>query len=211
MNNKFKPGDGRRKKFAFDKGRQVDLLALEEVKELIPFNNIRRDHLIEYLHFLQDKYKFLYSRHLRALAELMKLSMAEVFEVASFYAHFTIVDDGEKLPEITIRVCESLTCSLFGGDDLYEKLQNKHKGKIRILKAPCMGKCDFAPALEIEHNHIDHANVEKVDEIIKNKDYHPKKTEYISYNQYIDEGGLEVLVFLRLKNGNLLEQIKAQE
>jgi len=190
MNRRYKPGEGRRKKFAFDKGRQIDLMALEDVKALVPFNNIRRDHLIEYLHFLQDEYKFLYAKHLRALAEIMKLSMAEVFEVASFYAHFTIIDDNDdELPEITIRVCESLTCSLFGGDDLYKNLQSKHKDKVRVLKAPCMGKCDFAPALEIEHNHIDKANLDKVDAVIKNKDFHPQKAEFISFEKYIDEGG----------------------
>ena len=202
MNNKFKPGDGRRKKFAFDKGRQVDMLALEDVKSLVPFNNIRRDHLIEYLHFLQDKYKFLYAKHLRALSEIMKLSMAEVFEVASFYAHFTIIDDNDdELPEITIRVCESLTCSLFGGDDLYKNLQSKHKDKVRVLKAPCMGKCDFAPALEIEHNHIDKATIDKVDDVIKNKDFHPKKIEYISFDKYVDQGGY--VLFNKVKSNEV--------
>ena len=202
MNNKFKPGDGRRKKFAFDKGRQVDMLALEDVKSLVPFNNIRRDHLIEYLHFLQDKYKFLYAKHLRALSDIMKLSMAEVFEVASFYAHFTIIDDNDdELPEITIRVCESLTCSLFGGDDLYKNLQSKHKDKVRVLKAPCMGKCDFAPALEIEHNHIDKATIDKVDDVIKNKDFHPKKVEYISFDKYIDQGGY--VLFNKVKSNEV--------
>ena len=101
MNRRYKPGEGRRKKFAFDKGRQVDLLALEDVKKLVPFNHIRRDHLIEYLHFLQDEYKFLYAKHLRALSEIMKLSMAEVFEVASFYAHFTIIDDNDEKWDIS--------------------------------------------------------------------------------------------------------------
>jgi NADH:ubiquinone oxidoreductase subunit F (NADH-binding)/NADH:ubiquinone oxidoreductase subunit E len=202
MNNKFKPGDGRRKKFAFDKGRQVDMLALEDVKSLVPFNNIRRDHLIEYLHFLQDKYKFLYAKHLRALSDIMKLSMAEVFEVASFYAHFTIIDDNDdELPEITIRVCESLTCSLFGGDDLYKNLQSKHKDKVRVLKAPCMGKCDFAPALEIEHNHIDKATIDKVDDVIKNKDFHPKNIEYISFDKYIDQGGY--VLFNKVKSNEV--------
>ena len=202
MNRRYKPGEGRRKKFAFDKGRQVDLLALEDVKKLVPFNNIRRDHLIEYLHFLQDEYKFLYAKHLRALSEIMKLSMAEVFEVASFYAHFTIIDDNDdELPEITIRVCESLTCSLFGGDDLYKNLQSIHKDKVRVLKAPCMGKCDFAPALEIEHNHIDKATIDKVDDVIKNKDFHPKKIEYISFDKYVDQGGY--VLFNKVKSNEV--------
>ena len=123
MNSNYKPGEGRRKKFAFDKGRQLDTLSLNEVREMLPINDIRRDHLIEYLHILQDKFKFLYARHLRALAEVMKLSMAEVYEVASFYAHFTIVSEkDEKLPDITIRVCESLTCEMFGSKDILKDL-----------------------------------------------------------------------------------------
>ena len=170
MNSKYKPGEGRRKKFAFDKGRQLDAISLEEVKDILPMYDIRRDHLIEYLHILQDKFKFLYSRHLRALADVMKLSMAEVYEVASFYAHFTILDDkDDKLPDTTIRVCESLTCSLFGGEKLYKDLEKKYEGRVRVLKAPCMGKCDFAPALEVEHNHVDNATLDKVENVIKKK------------------------------------------
>ena len=190
MNSKYKPGEGRRKKFAFDKGRQLDPLSLEEVKNLLPLNDIRRDHLIEYLHFLQDKFKFLYARHLRALASVMKLSMAEVYEVASFYAHFTIVDDkDEKLPDITIRVCDSLTCSLFGSEKLYDDLSNKYKGRVRILKAPCMGKCDYAPALELEHNHVDNATLDKVEEAITNKAFHPAISKFIDLDSYIKGGG----------------------
>ena len=190
MNSNYKPGEGRRKKFAFDKGRQLDSLSLKEVKEILPLNDIRRDHLIEYLHILQDNFKFLYSRHLRALADVMKLSMAEVYEVASFYAHFTIVDDkDEKLPDITVRVCESLTCSLFGSEKLYEELSNKYKGKARILKAPCMGKCDYAPALEVEHNHVDNATLDKVDQVIKSKSFHPIISKFIDLENYISNGG----------------------
>ena len=200
MNSKYKPGEGRRKKFAFDKGRQLDPLSLEEVKNLLPLNDIRRDHLIEYLHFLQDKFKFLYARHLRALASVMKLSMAEVYEVASFYAHFTIVDDkDEKLPDITIRVCDSLTCSLFGSEKLYDDLSNKYKGRVRILKAPCMGKCDYAPALELEHNHVDNATLDKVEEAITNKAFHPAISKFIDLDSYIKGGGYSLFKKLKSK------------
>jgi formate dehydrogenase len=207
MNSRFKPGDGRRKKFAFDKGRQVDAVAVEEVKTLVPYENIRRDHLIEYLHFLQDKYKFIYTKHLRALADVMKLSMSEVFEVASFYAHFTIVDDGEESPpDITIRVCESLTCSLFGAENLFSQLINKYKGSVRILKAPCMGKCDFAPALEVEHNHVDNATLDKVNDVIINKDFHPKETNFINLKKYKNDGGYSL--FKKIKSNEVTyEQI----
>ena len=190
MNNKYKPGQGRRKKFAFDKGRQIDALSLEEIKSILPIENIRRDHLIEYLHILQDKYKFLYAKHLRALADVMKLSMAEVYEVASFYAHFTIVDDNDaKLPDVTIRVCESLTCSLFGSEELYKGLENKYEGRVRVLKAPCMGKCDYAPALEVEHNHVDNATLEKVDNVISKKLFKPVISNYIDLDSYVNDGG----------------------
>ena len=190
MDSKYKPGEGRRKKFAFDKGRQLDSISLEEVRKILPIHDIRRDHLIEYLHVLQDKFKFLYARHLRALADVMKLSMAEVYEVASFYAHFTILDDkDEKLPDITIRVCESLTCNLFESEKLYEDLSKKYKGKVRVLNAPCMGICDYAPALEVEHNHVDNATVDKVDKVITNKLFNPVISKFIDLDNYIKEGG----------------------
>ena len=190
MKNKYKPGEGRRKKFAFDKGRQLDARAYEEIEELFSSEIMQRDHLIEYLHVINDKYNGLHSKHLKALAEMMKLSMAEVFEVATFYAHFTIVDEGEQdIPEITIRVCESLTCSLFGSDDLYKNLLKKHSKRIRILKAPCMGKCDFAPALEIGHNHVNNATTEKVDNIILKQKFSPEKVNFIDFIDYKKNNG----------------------
>jgi len=196
----FKPGGGRRKKFAFDKGRQVDERSLKEVSNLLKHKNIRRDHLIEYLHLLQDNFKVLHTKHLRALSSVMKLSMAEVFEVATFYAHFTIIDDGDKnIPDITVRVCESLTCSMFGSENLYKELKNKYKENVRILKAPCMGKCDFAPALEIGHNHVDNATLSKVSTAIKNKDVSPKLTNFINFSDYKQSGGYVLLKNIKNK------------
>ena len=134
MDSKYKPGEGRRKKFAFDKGRQLDPSAYEEIEELLSLEIIRRDHLIEYLHIINDYFNGLHTKHLRALAEIMKISMAEVFEVATFYAHFTVIDDEEaRIPDITIRVCESLTCNLFESDQLYSDLVQTHGAKVRAV------------------------------------------------------------------------------
>ena len=112
--------------------------------------------------------------------------------------HFTIVDDkDERLPEITVRVCESLTCSLFGSEKLYEELTNKYKGKVRVLKAPCMGKCDYAPALEVEHNHVDNATLNKVDKVISNKLFNPVISKFIDLKTILV---MEVIHFLKLKS-----------
>ena len=101
--------------------------------------------------------------------------MAEVFEVATFYAHFTVIDDEEaRIPDITIRVCESLTCNLFKSEQLYSDLVKKHGTKVRILKAPCMGLCDLAPALSIGQQQVGNATVSKVSNIIETKDLKPQ-------------------------------------
>ena len=123
MTIKNKRAPGRRKKVYFNKGRQVDKLSLNEANGLLTnFFPLKKDMLIEYLHLFNDKYNGLYARHLRALAELMKLSMAEVYEVASFYAHFHLVD-GENItsPEITIKVCDSVTCAMNGAEEIYKE------------------------------------------------------------------------------------------
>ncbi|MEE8559421.1 MAG: NAD(P)H-dependent oxidoreductase subunit E, partial [Alphaproteobacteria bacterium] len=113
------PGSGRRKAPAFPKGRQLDPAAREAIRDLLGDRPRARDLLIEHLHLIQDRYGCLSAVHLHALADEMKLPMAEVYEVASFYAHFDIVLDGEAAPaEITIRVCDSLTCEMLGAQAL---------------------------------------------------------------------------------------------
>ena len=153
-------GKGRRT----PKGRQVEDEALSEVKSLLANRPRQKDLLIEFLHLIQDKYGYLSAQHLCALAEELKLSMAEVYEVASFYAHFDIVKEDETPPpKLTIRVCDSLSCELAGAQKLREELQNGlDPNEVRVLRAPCMGRCDTAPTLEIGHNHIDYASTEKV-------------------------------------------------
>src|SRR6516162_809031 len=141
------PGSGRRRGPNQPKGRQVDSAALTEVQALLEQRERRRDLLIEHLHLLQDHFGCLHARHLAALAEEMRLALVEVYEVASFYAHFDIVMDGEvPPPATTVRVCDSLSCELAGAAQLLTALQDKF-GEIRIVRASCMGGCDKAPVV----------------------------------------------------------------
>lgn len=194
----WKDGSGKGRKTP--KGRQLDDKAALEVRDLLGERPRRRDLLIEYLHLVQDKYKCLSAEHLRALAEEMRLAQAEVYEVATFYAHFDVVKEGEQSPpDLTIRVCDSLSCELAGAQQLLRDLAAKYGGggKVRVLRAPCMGRCDTAPVLELGHNHIDHATVEKVDTAIASDDTHVKIPAYETLETYQAAGGYQALVKLR--------------
>ncbi len=182
------------------KGRQVAEDILAEVRELLGDRPRRRDLLIEHLHLVQDTYGHLSAGHLAALAEEMRLSQAEVYEVASFYAHFDVVKEGADVPPaLTIRVCDSLSCELAGSEELLRDLAAKYngKGKVRVLRAPCMGRCDTAPALEIGHNHIDHADLDKVAGAIGSDDTHAHIPVYEHYDSYAASGGYAELTALR--------------
>src|SRR5579883_854514 len=146
------PGSGRRRGRDMPKGRQVDPGALAEVQALLGARPRARDLLIEHLHLLQDKYHCLHARHLAALAQEMRLALVEVYEVASFYAHFDIVMDGEEPPPpITVRVCDSLSCAMMGGARLLGELADRLGPGVRVVRAPCMGGCDKAPLVGIVH------------------------------------------------------------
>ena len=190
-------GKGRRT----PKGRQFEDEALSEVKFLLEDKPRQKNLLIEFLHLIQDKYGYLSAQHLCALAEELKISMAEVYEVASFYAHFDIVKENETPPpELTIRVCDSLSCELAGAQRLREELQNGLDPKeVRVLRAPCMGRCDAAPTLEIGHNHIDHASTGKVKAAISEKQFHCRIPEYEEFQDYFSNGGYQTLLDLRLE------------
>src|SRR5262245_36555778 len=140
------PGSGRRKTRPTPKGRQIDPAALAEVRALLGDRPRRGDLLIEHLHLIQDAYGCLHARHLAALAQEMRLALAEVFEVASFYAHFDIVMEGETPPPpMTVRVCDSLSCALFGAERLRAELETRlNPDDARVLRAPCMGACHLA-------------------------------------------------------------------
>ncbi len=200
----WKNGSGKGRKTP--KGRQYDDNALKEVEELLGNLELRSDLLIEHLHCVQDKFGHLSMRHLRALAELLKMSMAEVYEVATFYAHFDVVREDEKAPPaLTIRVCDSLSCELAGSNELKAALENGlDVNQVRVLRAPCMGRCDTAPTLELGHNHIDYATVEKVQAAISSGDTNVKIPDYETLKTYMEKGGYSKLKSLE-KSGNWQE------
>jgi formate dehydrogenase len=181
------------------KGRQLDDQAWDEVKALLGDEPRRRDLLIEYLHRIQDTYNCLSAAHLRALAEEMRLGQAEVYEVATFYAHFEVVKEGEPVPPaLTIRVCDSLSCELAGAEALQKALEDGlDANAVRVVRAPCMGRCDTAPVLEIGHNHIDHADLAKVEVAIAADDTHAHVPDYEAFDAYVAGGGYAELKALR--------------
>ncbi|THH37387.1 NADH-quinone oxidoreductase subunit F [Aliishimia ponticola] len=183
------------------KGRQLDDRAHEEVCALMQDRPRRRDLLIEFLHLIQDSYGHLSATHLRALAEEMRLSMAEVYEVATFYAHFDVVKEDEAPPPaLTIRVCDSLACELAGAEQLQAALEEGlDPAEVRVLRAPCMGRCDTAPVLELGHHHIDNATPEKVRAAIDSQDFHAHIPSYETFESYCKSGGYETLRTLRAK------------
>jgi len=193
----WKSGQGKGRRTT--KGRQFDNVALANVRALLGDKPRRTDLLIEHLHLIQDKYGHLSADHLRALAEEMRLSQAEVYEVATFYAHFNVMDaDQTPPPALTIRVCDSLACELAGAQQLMAKLKDGlDPSEVRVLRAPCMGRCDTAPVLEIGHNHIDNATSEKVDATIAAGDFHAHVPDYETYATYAVEGGYSELKALR--------------
>ena len=190
---------GRGKGRVTPKGRQLDDTAHAEVRALLGDGDRRRDLLIEFLHLIQDEYDCLSAAHIRALAEEMRLGQAEIYEVASFYAHFDVVKEGEAPPPaLTIRVCDSLSCELAGAEALQAALRSGlDPAQVRVLRAPCMGRCDTAPVLELGHNHIDHANVEAVNAAIAAGDIHARIPDYQGLGDYTSCGGYETLTNLR--------------
>jgi formate dehydrogenase beta subunit len=188
------PGSGRRRGRDQPKGRQVDQQSLTEVRALLGGEPRRRDLLIEFLHLLQDKYHCLHARHLAALAVEMKLALVEVYEVASFYAHFDIVmADETPPPEMTVRVCDSLTCELLGAQKLLAELPAKLGAKVRVVRAPCMGGCHNAPVVAIGHALHEHATVDSVAGAIAKGETHPHPTSYPDLAAYRAQGGYKLL------------------
>src|SRR5437588_5908420 len=134
------------------KGRQIDPAALDEVRAPLGERPRRRDLLIEHLHLIQDRYGHLSAAHLAALAQQMRLALAEVYEVATFYAHFDVVKEGEAPPPpVTVRVCDSLSCAMAGAEHLLAELPVRLGRNVRVLRAPCMGACDRAPVCAVGH------------------------------------------------------------
>ncbi|MFT5064627.1 MAG: formate dehydrogenase [Yoonia sp.] len=181
------------------KGRQLDDAAHADVLALLGDQPPVRDLLIEYLHLIQDKYGCLSAAHLRALSEEMRIGQAEIYEVATFYAHFDVVKESEAAPPaLTIRVCDSLSCELAGAAALQKALTDGLDAReVRVVRAPCMGRCDTAPVLELGHAHIDNATVEKVEAAIAGGHTHATIPDYETYEAYCANGGYAELASLR--------------
>src|SRR5580704_6973608 len=157
-----KPGGGRRRPGRTPKGRQVDPQARKEVQALLGMRPRQRDLLIEHLHLIQDHYGHLSAAHLAALAQEMKMALTEVYEVATYYAHFDVVKEGETPPPaVTVRVCDSLSCALAGAEHLLAGLPKKLGPGVRVVRAPCMGACDRAPACAVGHVQVLNADMAK--------------------------------------------------
>jgi len=185
---------GRRKPRRTQKGRQVDLQALDEVRALLGDHPRRRDLLIEHLHLIQDQYGHLSAAHLAALAAEMRMALAEVYEVATFYAHFDVVKEGEHAPPpITVRVCDSLSCAMKGAEDLLETLPAQLGGAVRIMRAPCMGACHQAPVCAVGHVQVPNADEAKLAEALTHGTHAHAAAPDRDIAAYRLEGGYKLL------------------
>jgi formate dehydrogenase len=188
------PASGRRQGRNHPKGRQVEPAALDEVCALLGARERRRDLLIEFLHLIQDRYGHLSARHLAALAEEMRLPQAEVYEVATFYAHFDVVLENETPPPaITVRVCESLSCAMAGSAALMAELERTLGPGVRVIPAPCVGRCDTAPAVAVGQGQVNTATAKSVAEAVRRRAVAPAVPNYPRLEAYRAAGGYGVL------------------
>ncbi len=181
------------------KGRAIDPTAIAEVRALLADRERRRDLLIEHLHLIQDHYGCIQARHMQALANEMRLSQAEVYEVASFYDHFDVIPDGEARPApLTIRVCESISCMIAGAERLLEEVQaGVDPGQVRVLRAPCVGRCDGAPAARVGDREVDNATAEQLIRLVAEGRTAAVVPRYVSLDRYVEKGGYELLSRVR--------------
>jgi formate dehydrogenase len=188
------PGAGGGRKGGTPKGRQIDTVAQTEIRQLLAGSPRRRDYLIEYLHLLQDGFGYLSAAHLVALAEQLRMPLAEVYEVASFYSRFDLVREGEEPPPaLTVRVCDSISCELAGARDLLAELAAQAGDTVRVIRAPCMGRCDQAPVVEIGQYHLGEATCPSVMKAIKDGRIQCRMPAFTDYDSYVDEGGYRLL------------------
>jgi formate dehydrogenase beta subunit len=196
------PGAGRNRAKPLPKGRDVDPRALREIDELLGDRPRRRDLLIEHLHLIQDRYQRIAAAHLAALADLLGMALAEVYEVATFYAHFDVVKEGEPdIPPLTVRVCGSITCALHDTEGLIAALHPRVGPEVRVVRVPCVGLCDQAPVVEVGHHFLHQADADAVVEAIARHDVHPHIPDYIDHARYVADGGYSLLA--RLRSGEL--------
>jgi formate dehydrogenase len=198
------------------KGRQADETSLQEVRALLLLDaealKQRRDLLIEHLHTINDSYRGLHERHVVALAKLMNIAMAEVYEVATFYHHFEVIPEGEQAPQFTVRVCDGLSCDMSGAATLLTKLQSSlSTSKVKVVSAPCVGRCEQAPVAVVHQHEIGHASVEKVMASVQAEAIHPVVPDYIDLNAYMADGGYALLQGLASGTHQTEAVLKAME
>ena len=187
----------REKKFKKNKklrnrGRKVNFNIRDDLIKLLQTENYRRDHLIEYLHKIQDSKGHINEEYMSALANLMGISQTEVYEVATFYHHFDIIKTGDTIPpSLTIRVCDSVSCEINGANELAQNLDDYYKGTIRVQKVPCIGRCQHAPVAVVKFNPVDNANLKNVKQAVDAGDYLATVPNYINMDEYIKNGGYQ--------------------
>ena len=197
-----KSGSTLKKSRPIGKGRQVDMQALAEVQALLGDEPRRKDLLIEHLHKIQDAYKHISAAHLVALAHEMKLSRAEVYEVATFYHHFDVIkEDQTPPPQLTVRVCDSMTCEMLGANPLIESLEQGMGDKVRIQRVPCIGRCDKAPVAVVGMQPVEFADTDKVAAEVAANNIQPEKIEPIRFETYVEQGGYQT--YQRCINGQI--------
>ena len=187
------PGAGRRRGRQRPRGRPLDPAAQEAIAALLGDRPRRADLLIEYLHLVQDNFRCLSLDHLNALAEELGLPAAHVYEVATFYAHFDVVEDSATAPAVTVRVCDSLTCELMGGTEVLDELKTRAGDDVRVVRAPCMGRCDRAPIAQVGHHYVDEASSGSVLAAVTAGRTGPDIPASIDLAAYEADGGYRVL------------------
>ena len=188
----------RRRKRQAPKGRRVDPGALAEVQALLAGETLRRDRLIEYLHRINDRHGQLGTPHLAALAQGLQLAQTEVYEVASFYHHFDVVKEGPDgeltpAPALTVRVCDGLSCEMAGAQDLLARLPALLGAEVRVLAAPCVGRCEQAPVAVVHHNAVPSATPDAVHTLVTAKATTPAPEPYSDLAAYNAQGGYQLL------------------
>ena len=207
------------------KGRRIDPQAREDIQQLLENAPRRRDLLIEHLHKIQDRFGCLSAAHLVALAAEMKMAMAEVYEVATFYHHFDVVKEGDVPPAITVRVCDSIACEMAGSRQLLDRLPGLLGPDVRVLHAPCVGRCDTAPVAVVGQNPVPHADAGKIAALVQAKAVkHPRRDGgtshphldlvspgHVDYAAYRAQGGYQLARSLTAGSKTRAEIIAAME
>lgn len=197
-----KSGSNLKKSRPIGKGRQVDMQALAEVQALLGDEPRRKDLLIEHLHKIQDAYKHISAAHLVALAHEMKLSRAEVYEVATFYHHFDVIkEDQTPPPQLTVRVCDSMTCEMLGANPLIASLEQGMGDKVRIQRVPCIGRCDKAPVAVVGMQPVEFADTDKVAAQVNANNVAPEELEPLRFETYVEQGGYQT--YQQCMNGQI--------